>query len=190
MGINSIFLDRDGTINQEVHHLRRVDELVLLDGAAEAIRLFNRAGIKVVVVTNQAGSARGLFSEERLDEIHRSLRAMLAREGAYVDAIYYCPHHPTEGFGRYRLDCICRKPRPGSLHRAADEMGLDLSRSYLVGDKGSDIDAGRAAGCRTVLVRTGYGMATEAVLQASRRQPDHVAVDLLGAAQWILAHRN
>lgn len=190
MGINSIFLDRDGTINREVHHLRRVDELELLDGAAEAIRLFNRSAIKVVVVTNQAGIARGFLSEERLEEIHQGLRAMLARQGAYVDAIYYCPHHPTEGLGRYRLDCVCRKPRPGSLHRAADEMGLDLSHSYLVGDKSSDMEAGRAAGCRTVLVRTGYGVATEAVLQASRRQPDHVAVNLLEAAQWILSQRN
>jgi len=190
MAINSIFLDRDGTINREVHHLRRIDELELLRGSAEAIRLFNRAGLKVIVVTNQAGIARGLLSEERLDEIHRSLRAMLAREGAYVDAIYYCPHHPTEGFGRYRLDCVCRKPRPGALHRAADELGLNLSRSCFVGDKSSDIEAGRAAGCRTILVRTGYGMATEAVLQASKRRPDHVAVDLLEAAHWILAHRN
>jgi D-glycero-D-manno-heptose 1,7-bisphosphate phosphatase len=185
--MRSVFLDRDGTINREVHHLRRVEELELLDGASEGIRLLNRAGLRVIVVTNQAAVARGLLSEARLAEIHTELRGMLAREGAYVDAIYYCPHHPSEGLGRYRQECDCRKPRTGSLKRAAADLGLDLRQSYCVGDKKSDLEAGRAAGCRTVLVRTGYGFATEAQLDGHAWQPNFVATDLLEAARWILA---
>jgi len=187
VAMRSVFLDRDGTINREVHHLRRVEELVLLDGASEGIRLLNRAGLRVIVVTNQAAVARGLLSEARLAEIHAELQGMLAREGAYVDAIYYCPHHPSEGFGRYRQQCDCRKPRTGSLVRAAVDLGLDLSQSFCVGDKKSDLDAGRAAGCRTILVRTGYGFATQAQLDGHPWQPDFIAANLLEAARWILA---
>ena len=187
MTTRSVFLARDGTINREVRHLRRLDELELLAGAPEGIRLLNRAGWRVVVVTNQAAVARGLLSEERLAEIHQELQGMLAREGAYVDAIYYCPHHPTEGFGRYRQQCTCRKPQPGSLQRAARELGLDLEQSYCIGDKRSDLEAGRTAGCRNILVRTGYGAATEAQLDGEATRPDTIATNLLEAAQWILA---
>ncbi len=184
--MRSVFLDRDGTINREVHHLRCVEELQLLAGAADGIRMLNRAGLRVVVITNQAAVARGLLSEEKLAEIHLELQALLAREGAFVDAIYYCPHHPTEGFGRYRQSCACRKPQPGSLQRAAKELGLDLSQSYCVGDKDSDLEAGRALGCRSILVRTGYGLATEARLGTDAVQPDYIASNLLEAARWIL----
>jgi D-glycero-D-manno-heptose 1,7-bisphosphate phosphatase len=182
-----VFLARDGTINREVHHLRRLEELELLEGVPEGIRLLNRAGWRVIVVTNQAAVARGLLSEERLGEIHQELQAMLAREGAYVDAIYYCPHHPTEGFGRYRLECTCRKPQPGSIQRAARELGLDLAQSYCIGDKRSDLEAGRTAGCHTILVRTGYGVVTAAQLDGESIRPDYIATNLLEAAQWILA---
>ncbi len=190
MATTSVFLDRDGTINREVHHLRRVEELELLHGAAAAIRTLNRAGLKVIVVTNQAAVARGLLSEEKLAEIHRVLQGMLAREGAFVDAIYYCPHHPTAGLGSYRQACTCRKPNPGALLLAARELGIDLERSFLVGDKMSDLEAGRAAGCRTVLVRTGYGRLTETTAAAAPARPDHVATNLLEATEWILANRN
>jgi D-glycero-D-manno-heptose 1,7-bisphosphate phosphatase len=212
----TVFLDRDGTINREVHHLRRVDQFELLDRAAEAIRLLNESGMRVVVVTNQAAIARGLLSVDGLDEIHTAMHTLLGRHGARVDAIYYCPHHPTEGVGAYRTECSCRKPRPGALKRAAHELQLDLENSFFVGDKRSDLEAGRAAGCGTILVRTGYGRATEAQLQealqprraetqtvsAARGRPtehnpspsrtyhglvDHVAENLLEAAQWILA---
>ena len=186
--MRSVFLDRDGTINRDVHHLRCVEELELLAGASAGIRMLNRAGLRVVVITNQAAVARGLLSEEKLAEIHQELQALLAREGAFVDAIYYCPHHPTEGFGRYRQTCACRKPQPGALQRAANELGLDLSQSYCVGDKGSDLEAGHALGCRTVLVRTGYGLTTEAQLGADSVQPDYIASNLLEAAGWILEH--
>ncbi|HZL86624.1 MAG TPA: HAD family hydrolase [Candidatus Krumholzibacteria bacterium] len=186
--MRSVFLDRDGTINRDVQHLRCVEDLELLVGASEGIRMLNRAGLRVVVITNQAAIARGLLSEEKLAEIHQELQALLAREGAFVDAIYYCPHHPTEGFGRYRQSCSCRKPQSGSLQRAANELGLDLSQSYCVGDKESDLEAGHALGCRTILVRTGYGLATEAQLGADSVKPDYVASNLLEAAGWILDH--
>ena len=182
----SVFLDRDGTINREVHHLRRVEELVLLDGAAEAIRALNHSAFKVVVVTNQAAIGCGLLSEPALASIHAALREMLARQGAHVDAIYYCPHHPTEAEAPFRVECGCRKPRPGALLRAAAELGLDLRRSFVVGDKLSDLQAGQAAGCRTVLVRTGHGCAAEAGLGAAGERHDHVAADLMEAVQWIL----
>ena len=190
MAMTSVFLDRDGTINREVDHLRRVDELELYYGAAEAIRRLNRAGLKVIIVTNQAGVARGLFSEEQLAEIHHVLQGMLAREGAFVDAIYYCPHHPTEGLGKYLQACDCRKPNPGSLFQAARDLDIDLKTSFFVGDKRSDLEAGQAAGCRTVLVRTGYGLLTESSKEDQRARPDHIATNLLEAAEWILAQRN
>jgi D-glycero-D-manno-heptose 1,7-bisphosphate phosphatase len=182
----AVFLDRDGTINREVHHLNQVEQVELLEGAAEAIRLLNGSGFKVVVVTNQGAVARGLLPESRLAEIHAALVALLARSGAAVDAIYYCPHHPTEGVGDMRRDCGCRKPRPGALQQAAGDLGLDLECSFLVGDQASDVEAGRAAGCRTVLVRTGYGAKTETELHGVGVHPDHVAADLLEAVRWIL----
>jgi len=182
----AVFLDRDGTINREVHHLNRVEQLELLTGAAEAIRRLNAAGFAVVVVTNQAAVARGLLSEAGLTEIHAALATLLAAAGARLDAIYYCPHHPTAGAGALGVDCSCRKPKAGALHRAARELGVDLGRSFLVGDQRSDLEAGRAAGCRTLLVRTGYGAETETALGTAER-PDHVASDLLEAAAWILA---
>ena len=182
----AVFLDRDGTINREVHHLSRVEQVELLEGAAEAIRLLNGSGFKVVVVTNQGAVARGILPESRLGEIHAALTTLLARAGAAVDAIYYCPHHPTEGVGGLRRDCGCRKPRPGALQQAARDLGLDLERSFLIGDQASDVEAGRAAGCRTVLVRTGYGAETESKLNGDGVHPDHVAADLLEAVRWIL----
>ncbi len=194
----TVFLDRDGTINREVHHLHRSEHMELLDGAARAIRHLNEAGVRVVVVTNQSTVARGLLTESGLDGIHAAMRAQLEAHGAYVDAIYACPHHPTEGVGAYRIECGCRKPRTGTLERAARDLNLDLGCAFMVGDKRSDLEAGRAAGCRTVLVRTGYGSAEETqlrtALHARSEQPttplaDHVADNLLEAVQWILAQR-
>ena len=153
----AVFLDRDGTIIEEVNYLARVDQVKLIPGAADAIARLNRAGAPVVVVTNQAGVARGYFPEERVAEIHAHLSALLAESGARVDAYYHCPHHETEGVGPYRVACDCRKPAPGMLLAAAREWRLDLTRSWVIGDKLCDLAAGAAAGCSTVLVRTGHG---------------------------------
>jgi D-glycero-D-manno-heptose 1,7-bisphosphate phosphatase len=151
----AVFLDRDGTINREVDFLSDPTELELLPGAAQAIARLNEAEWAVVVVTNQSGIARGFLDEERLAEIHGALETLLEMEGAKLDAIYFCPHHPTVGEDPYRLDCSCRKPAPGMILRAAVELGLDLRASWIVGDSLRDLDAGAAAGVRGILVGTG-----------------------------------
>jgi D-glycero-D-manno-heptose 1,7-bisphosphate phosphatase len=181
-----VFLDRDGTINEEVNYLSHPDQLRLIAGAAEAIKRFNQAGLKVVIITNQAGVARGYFSENTLQQIHLELERMLRAQDAHIDAIYYCPHHPTAGIGVYKIDCNCRKPKPGLLERAARELNLYPRRSFIVGDKPADLQAGDAMGCRTILVRTGYGLESEKELAGGEFQPDHIADDLLEAARWIL----
>ena len=179
----AVFLDRDGTINQEVGYLHRVEDFVFIPGAPEAIRLLRGAGFLVVVVTNQAGIARGLYDEAALERLHEHLAVELAAAGTGIDASYFCPHHPRHGVGPYQVDCACRKPLPGMLLQAAADLGIALADSWLVGDKLSDIQAGLAAGCRPVLVRTGYGTATEPSLPAGVTACD----DLLAAARLILA---
>ncbi len=182
------FLDRDGVITEEVNFLSSPEELRLIPGSAEAVARLNRAGIPVVVVTNQSGVARGFFPEERVGEIHRELDRLLAREGAHVDRYYYCPHHPHQGKGKYKIDCPNRKPRPGMLLSAAREMNLDLEKSFLVGDRLSDLQAGDAAGCKVVLVRTGYGsMVTVDDLRQAGIHPFLVTSDLLQAVKVCLA---
>lgn len=177
-----VFLDRDGTINEEVEYLNDPEALRLIPGAGKAIRLLNKAGVLAIVVTNQAGVGRGYFVEARVNAIHEQLAKQLAAHGARLDAIYYCPHHPDER-------CACRKPKPGMLKRAAEEHGIDLGRSFAVGDKVSDLDAGCRVGCRTVLVLTGYGIGAKEHFKSSNYQPDFIAQNLLEAVQWILAQR-
>ncbi len=192
-GRPAVFLDRDGTINEEMGYLDRLEKLSLIPGAAEAIRLLNSRERKVVVVTNQSGVARGLFDEVFIGALHARLEAMLEGEGAALDGIYYCPHHPTEGQEPYRLRCDCRKPAPGLLLRACEELGLDPSRSYMVGDTLYDIEAGARAGMPGILVRTGHGNAAAETLAAPGAnggpmavRPVHIAADLLEAVKWIL----
>jgi D-glycero-D-manno-heptose 1,7-bisphosphate phosphatase len=187
MGSRSVFLDRDGTINVETHHLHRADQMQLIEGAGEAIRLFNQARMKTVVVTNQSSVGRGLLSRDELARIHAEMCQQLRHAGASIDAIYSCPHHPSAAVGRFRVECGCRKPKPGTLYRAARDLGIHLGRSFLVGDKISDLEAGFAAGCNTILVRTGYGRDSERQLLHRKHQPDHVAENILEAAHWILA---
>ena len=152
----AVFLDRDGTINKYVGFLRKPEELELLPGAAEAIKKINESGYLAIVVTNQPVIARGEVTVEQLDEIHNKLETLLGQEGAYVDAIYYCPHHPDKGFPgeipELKIDCDCRKPKPGMLMKAAEDFNIDLSQSWMIGDDKRDMEAGRAAGCRTLLV--------------------------------------
>jgi D,D-heptose 1,7-bisphosphate phosphatase len=201
----AVFLDRDGTINEEVGYMDRLEKLKLIPVAAEAIRLINSSGMRTVVVTNQSGVARGLFDEAFVDTVHIRLREMLRMEGAFLDGIYFCPHHPTEGRGRYLMTCDCRKPAPGLLLQAMADLDLDPVRSYMVGDTLKDIEAGARAGVQGVLVRTGYGAESAAALIPSEDpvrkisgkkespnknmvlfQPVHIAEDILAAAQWIM----
>ena len=160
----AVFLDRDGTVNVEVHYLSQPDQLELLPTVAETIERLNGLGIAVIVVTNQAGVARGYFPEHRLNDIHHRLKEMLATRNARIDGVYYCPHHPDSGLGQYKTACECRKPMPGMLTRAASECCLDLGNSLMIGDRESDLQAGSNAGCQTALVRTGYGSETAAMI--------------------------
>ncbi len=182
----AVFLDRDGTINTEVNYLNNIDQLKLIDGTPEAIQILNDMNLRVIVITNQAAVARGFLNEDDLTEIHQTLCNMLAEKGAMIDAVYYCPHHPTEGKDRYLQVCDCRKPRPGMLYRAAEDWRVDLTQSYVIGDKLSDLQAGAAAGCRTILVLTGYGREQRDQIPQSGLVPDYIADDLLEAAKWIV----
>ena len=179
-----LFFDRDGTLNTEVDFLSRPEELQLIPNAARAIREANEFGVKVFIITNQSGIARGLFTETDLAAIHRRLLAMLAKEGARVDAIYVCPHHPGYGKTPYKRDCSCRKPKAGMLKKARKEHGIHLSQSFVIGDRCIDMQAGKAAGCRTALVLTGYG-AVEQKECVSARTVDLVAHDAYDAWKQI-----
>ena len=179
----AVFLDRDGTINEEVGYLDRLDKLRLLPGAAAAVRMINERGWKAVVITNQSGIARGFFDEAFVGKVHAEMARLLRKEGAAIDGFYFCPHHPTEGIGRYRRTCSCRKPAPGLLVQAAAELAIDLTRSFMIGDMPKDVEAGQRAGAKGILVRTGYGNTVELGSLA----PDYIATDLLDAVSWILA---
>jgi D-glycero-D-manno-heptose 1,7-bisphosphate phosphatase len=187
MGRAAVFLDRDGVVNCEVQYLSRPDQLELIPGAAEAILHLNLLHIPVIVVTNQAGVARGYFTEEDVERVHIALAEMLCTQGAHIDRFFYCPHHPTQGIDRYRVNCDCRKPKPGLLYRAAEELDLELGQSAMIGDKMSDLEAGQRAGCTTVLVLTGYGCEVYERLSQQSSFPDHVCADLARAVECLLA---
>jgi D-glycero-D-manno-heptose 1,7-bisphosphate phosphatase len=187
MKSTAVFLDRDGTLNEEAGYLNHPDRLKLNEGAPEAVALLNRHGLKTIVVSNQSGVARAYFPEELLIRIHEKLHALLAERGARLDAIYYCPHHPDVGDPPYRQDCECRKPKLGMIRKAEREFSVDLRRSYVVGDKLSDVQFGKNAGCKTILVLTGYGKGEwEHNRGRIEEEPEYVASDLLDAARWIV----
>jgi D-glycero-D-manno-heptose 1,7-bisphosphate phosphatase len=186
----AVFIDRDGTISEEVGYVNHVSRYRVFPFAAEAVRLLNEAGWLAVLVTNQAGVARGYFREDLIGEVHALLAAELERGGARLDAVYYCPHHPTVGEPPYRLDCDCRKPRPGLIRRAARELGLDLAGSWMVGDRYSDVELARHAGVRSAFVLTGYGRGElEHQSRLWPRRPDLVAENLLEAVREIVESR-
>jgi D-glycero-D-manno-heptose 1,7-bisphosphate phosphatase len=181
----AVFLDRDGTLIEESGYLDRLERLTLFPFTVDAVRLLNRAGWPVVVISNQSGIGRGLVREGFLGEAHAHIGERLAAAGGRIDAFFYCPHHPEAALSEYRARCDCRKPAPGMLLAAAGQLALDLSRSVVVGDRWEDVGAARAVGARAVLVRTGYGTTTE-----SNPRPglaaDAVADNLIAAVAWIL----
>lgn len=182
-----MFLDRDGTISEEVGYINHPSRLQVYPWAAKAIRLLKDRGLKVFVVTNQAGVARGYFKEELVLEIHQRLRDEMAQAGAFIDAIYYCPHHPSVGEPPYRQDCACRKPKTGMLERAVDEFDIDLTRSFVVGDRYGDMELAHNAGAHSVFLLSGYGLGEyEYQRQNWKLQPEWIAKDLLEAGQIIL----
>ena len=181
----AVFLDRDGTINEEVGYLDSLDKLQILPEAFEAVRLINQAGMKTVVITNQSGIGRGFFDEAFVVRVHEEMRRLFLKEGALIDGFYYCPHHPTEGIGLYRQACSCRKPEPGLLLNAAEDLVIDIGKSYMIGDTPKDVEAGQRAGAKGILVQTGYGK----VADMGSTHPDYIAQDVLEAVKWIMRDR-
>lgn len=173
MADRAVFLDRDGTMAEDVSYCRRPEDFRLLPNTARAIKLLNEHCFKVIVVTNQSGVGRGYFTEETLAEIHEKMKRELAREGARVDAIYYCPHHPDD-------NCDCRKPKPGMILRAANDYDIDLKRSFVMGDMPSDIAMGQATGCRTILI------GNRPPMSGGEAAPEAIARDILEAAYSIV----
>ncbi len=188
MSRRAVFIDRDGTLSEEVGYVNHPSRFHLFPYSAEAIRLLQENGWLAIVITNQAGVARGYFSEEMVLEVHDLLKRGLAVDGARLDAIYYCAHHPSVGQPPYRLDCDCRKPRPGLIRAAIADFAVDLSRSWMVGDRYSDIELARNAGVRSAFVLTGYGRGEwEQQSGGWLHQPDLVSENLLEAVQRIIS---
>ena len=184
----AVFLDRDGTINEQMGYVNHISRFQLLPGVGAAIARLNRQGLPVVVVTNQSGLARGYFPAALLEAVHEKMFRQLAEAGAHIDGLYLCPHHPEAKEARYRQACDCRKPKTGMLEQAARELGLDLPRSYVIGDRWSDLRCGDAVGASTILVRTGYGRGDACYIGPTQTvQPDFIAEDLCEAVDWLLA---
>jgi len=183
----AVFIDRDGTLSEEVGYINHPSRFRLFPYAAPAIRHLNENGWLAIVTTNQAGVARGYFSEEMIGTVHRNMIRELEREAARLDAIYYCAHHPSVGEPPYRLACDCRKPRPGLIYRAAKDLEINLSESWMVGDRYSDVELARNAGVKSAFVLSGYGRGEWEHQRAGwREQPDLVAEDLLMAVTAIV----
>ena len=183
----AVILDRDGTLIREAGYLDRLERLEFFPYTVDAIRALNRSGLAVIVATNQSGVGRGLLEESFVKEAHSHINERLARGGAHIDAWYYCPHHPDATRAEYCQRCECRKPRSGMFQRAAQELDLDLSRSFAVGDRWPDVEAGVAVGAQGILVRTGYGRTSE--VSGSARVTAAACVDnLVEAVTWILRH--
>lgn len=184
----AIFLDRDGTVTEEVGYVNDPNRLTLLPRAAKAIKLINHSPFKAILTTNQAGVARGYFPESMVIKVNKWLETLLMIEGAFLDKIYYCPHHPDTGKKPYRSKCGCRKPRPGMLLKASRDFSLDLSLSYVIGDKLSDIEFAKNAGARSIIVKSGYGKGELKLNRLySAMRPLFVAEDLLEAVLWIFS---
>ncbi|MBI4467994.1 MAG: HAD family hydrolase [Acidobacteria bacterium] len=186
MAARAIFLDRDGTLSEEVGYVNHLSRFRLFPWAAEAVRLIRQLGFKAIVATNQAGVARGYFTEELVHEVHARMQADLEAAGAPLNAVYVCMHHPTAGSPPYRLDCDCRKPKTGMIDRAREQFDLDLSQSYFIGDKYLDVRVAHGVGSQGILVLSGYGRG-EWTYQSHTwsRPPDHIAETLLDAVTWI-----
>lgn len=181
----AVFLDRDGVITADPpHYAHRLDQLILIPGSAEAILRLNEENFQVIVITNQSGVARGYYQEADVKSFNDGMSSLLAKEGAHLDAIYYCPHHPDAVMEQYRKNCTCRKPKPGMILAAAKCYSIDCSKSFVVGDKWSDIEAGHSAGCKTVIVMTGHGQEEFGKKQGP---VNFIARDLFEAVEQFIA---
>ncbi|MEY8339182.1 D-glycero-beta-D-manno-heptose 1,7-bisphosphate 7-phosphatase [Lachnospiraceae bacterium 62-35] len=183
-----VFMDRDGTVNQETHYLHRPEDLVIFDDVPAAIRRLNQQGFRVVIVTNQAGVARGYYGEEDVKRLHEFMNEELEKEDAHIDQFFYCPHHPENGIGRYKKDCTCRKPKTGMFKMAEAFYQVDKKHSYMIGDKLIDTQAGRNYGIRAILVGTGYGKECydRVISGKEERNFDYYGRSFGEAVDWIL----
>ena len=183
-----VFLDRDGTINEEVHYLYRPEDFKFLPGVPEALKMLTDSGYKLVVVTNQAGVARGYYSEADVVKLHGYVNQLLKPYGTGIHGFYYCPHHPEHGKGRYKMACGCRKPGIGLFEQAEKDFAVDKSASYMIGDKLLDVEAGKRYGVTSILVGTGYGAGYRRQAEEAGTLPeyDYYAETLTAAARWIL----
>ena len=176
----AVFLDRDGVIIKDTGYLHERDKVSFFPRVSEAVKLLNEQGFKVIVITNQAGVARGYFTEETVREINQFIQDMLAEQEAIIDRFYYCPHHIEGVVEAYRKACYCRKPNPGMLEQAARDFRIELSKSFVIGDNLIDIEAGRRVGCRTIMLNN------RECCSKGDITPDYVAPDLYEAVKWIL----
>ena len=183
----AVFLDRDGTINEQMGYINHLSRFVLLPGVPEAIRLLNKNNYLAIIVSNQSGVARGYFPIDLVYEVHEFLKASLKEEGAVIDGIFFCPHHPRGEVTEYGYACDCRKPQTGLIDMACESFDIDLSNSYVVGDRHIDIELAHRLGLDGIMVKTGYGLGEiEYILPKKSIQPIHIASDLLDAVNWIV----
>ena len=182
----AIFLDRDGTINEEMGYINHLSRFKVFDFVYEAIRILNNEGYKIIVITNQSGLARGYFDKSLLERIHSNLLTDAQKNKARIDKIYYCPHHKNGIIAEYSKECDCRKPKPGLLLKARDEFNIDMSQSYIIGDRYKDMQFGLKNGLKTIMVMTGYGLGEYTYQKNNWSQmPDFICQDLLEAAEII-----
>jgi D,D-heptose 1,7-bisphosphate phosphatase len=184
MKLKAVFLDKDGTLIPDIPYNVDVNKVTLSDGVIEGLQTLQSHGYLLVVVSNQSGIARGFFSEEQLNVVRERISGMCSKMGIYLDGFYYCPHHPDGIVSGYDQECECRKPLPGLLLKAADELGIDLSNSWMIGDILNDVEAGNRAGCRSVLINNGNETEWK---PGEKRMPEYFARDLSDAAKYIVA---
>lgn len=182
-----VFLDRDGTLNEEIGYIHDLTMLNLIAGAAESVKRLNQANIAAVLVSNQTGAARGFYPEDHIKKLNERLVSLLEAKGAHLDGLYYCPHLETGKVAEFAIACDCRKPQPGLVQRAFKEIAdIDQSRSYVVGDKASDVELARNCGAKGILVKTGYGQAVQDGYYQWKVEPDYLAHNITDAVNWIL----
>lgn len=186
----AVFFDRDGTINEEAGYIRDLSNLKLIEGASVAIEKLRQNGYLAILITNQSGPARGYYNEKWVQTLNSTVQDLLVAEGTELDAMYYCPHLPDGTVKEYTKDCDCRKPGKALFMQAKEKFDIDLEKSFMIGDKATDVEAGHNAGCKGILLKTGYG---EQVLKGEYQSipnADYIAKDILDAANWILAQKN
>jgi len=183
----AVFIDRDGTVNEQMGYINHISRFVMLPGAAEAIRLLNMHQYLAIIVSNQSGVARGYYPIGLVDEVHAHMRALMEKEGAFVDGIFFCPHYKRGSVPEYSIECDCRKPGTGLIEQASKAFEIEMDNSYVIGDRYSDIELAVLSGMKGILVTTGYGQGDiDYVFPRLSFKPAHIARDLLHAVRWII----